>query len=137
VRGASTIPFLGLIPTAVFAYLAFRERHIYGATLPLYVTAAILAPLSTPFTLAVLKPVNDELTARSEKAIAGAADVEAAGAGESTHELVRKWAGLNLLRGVMFGLSAVLAGWAAIRPVELVEVAVEGFEFVSGANRLG
>jgi hypothetical protein len=140
-RGAASVPLLTAIPTLVFSFLAFRERNIHGPAFPLYITAAVLGPATLAFTVAVMKPVNGELTLRSEKAdhFGGAKSGAISGENEiqGTHELVQRWSTLNAVRGSMWALATSLALWAAIRPVELVSMTIEGFEFVSGADRLG
>jgi Domain of unknown function (DUF1772) len=132
------MPPLSILTTTLFAYLAYRERATSGASLSLYAAAAILAPSIMPYTLLVMMPTNNLLEKRTESSVAavkGEAEAEVKGGQESTHALVDRWASLNLVRGLISGAAAVLALWASLPgPVEVV--AIESFEFVSGANRL-
>jgi hypothetical protein len=145
-RGQAAMPPLGILSTAIFGYLAFRERSTGGPTFPLYVTAAVIAPSIVPFTLLAMTPTNRELLKRADSATSTVIDEAAAavetdtakGDGnkeESTHALIDRWASLNLVRGLISGAAAVLALWASL-PAPVDVVAVESFEFVSGANRL-
>src|ERR1700753_3928500 len=67
-RGHSSMPPLSLLSTAIFAYLAVRERSVAGPTFPLYVAAAATAPSIVPFTLALMAPTNKELLKRADSA---------------------------------------------------------------------
>lgn len=93
-----------------------------------------------------MTPTNRELLKRADSATSTVIDEAAAavetdtakGDGnkeESTHALIDRWASLNLVRGLISGAAAVLALWASL-PAPVDVVAVESFEFVSGANRL-
>ena len=57
-----------------------------------------------------------------------------AGTTESVHQLVDRWAMLNLGRTFLVGIAANLAIWAAVDRLEIVPAAVS---LASGANRLG
>jgi Domain of unknown function (DUF1772) len=132
IKGAKTMPFISLIPTILFGYLAWRERDTTGSAMPLYVAAAVASPMIAPWTLLVMKDVNAELTRRATSTAEGGA---AGAAQESTHELLEKWAWLNLVRAGISGISAVLGAWAALGAIDVV--AVESIEIITGANRLG
>lgn len=53
---------------------------------------------------------------------------------ESTHQLVDRWATVNLGRSVLAALSAVFAAWATVDRMEVVGAAVR---FTGGADRMG
>ena len=57
-----------------------------------------------------------------------------AGATESVHQLVDRWAMLNLGKTVLIGIAANLAVWAAVNRLEIVPVALE---VTSWAKRIG
>ena len=57
-----------------------------------------------------------------------------AGAEESVHQLVDRWAMLNLGRTALIGIAANLAIWAAVNRLEVVPVAVE---LTSWAKKMG
>lgn len=88
-----------------------------------------------PFTILVLKPINDKLFARGdalaldEKAEVGIAQQE------TTKALLDRWTKLHLVRTAITGVGALLAIWAALDKRETAGVG--GVSLRSGANRLG
>ena len=82
--------------------------------------AALIAPCIMPFTVLVIKPVNDALFAKVERfqnATAGEekVDVDVQKEGElSTKQLLDKWTKLHLIRTAITGVGAMLAIWAAL-----------------------
>ena len=85
------------------------------ASLPykLNVAATLLFPAIIPFTLLVLKPINDKLFAKSDAlALNEKAEVGIAQA-ETTKALIERWTKLHLVRTAITGAGAILAIWAA------------------------
>jgi anthrone oxygenase-like protein len=129
---------LTVVPGVLFGFLAYRSYTTSSGSAGLYTAAALLTPAIVPYTMLVLQPTNEALKkklASASSAAVGEAAAELKGEEDNTHALVDRWASLNLVRGLI-SLSAALVGtWASLGAVEVV--AVESFEFISGANRLG
>jgi len=87
----------------------------------LYALAAVLAPAIVPYTLTVMRRVNDRLHTKAD-AFEAAPDVEkGADAGdEEVGELVGRWRKLNVGRAVLPGLSALAGVWAVVSRPEVV-----------------
>lgn len=84
----------------------------------LNVLATLLVPSIVPFTFAFIVPTNDKLIAKKDE-LAGASltdkSVEANGAdGESVHELIDRWAVLNLVRAGLVAAGAACAVAAVV-----------------------
>ncbi|KAF2092071.1 hypothetical protein K490DRAFT_32435 [Saccharata proteae CBS 121410] len=133
--GITTVPGL-MFSSLVCAWLATREP-ISSSAFKLYTAAAVLLPSCIPYTLLVMKPIQDKLCARADSLTA--LEDEAAEAGiaqeDTVHGMVDKWATLNLGRTVINGVAALCVAWATISKVDVV-----GFERVglaTGADRLG
>lgn len=83
----------------------------------LYLAAAVLVVSIMPFTLIALAPTNSKLIKIAEVEEKGEEAEEshpgniAASKGESTSDLVRKWAALNAVRGIppLLGIGCVVA----------------------------
>lgn len=79
----------------------------------LNVAATILLPSIVPFTLAFVKPANDKLMAKKDELAAVSLEDKAIEAnvvrGETVHELIDKWATLNLARAALVGAGAICA----------------------------
>lgn len=93
-------------------------------TAGLYAVAAALAPAIVPYTLTVMKKVNDRL--HNKAVVYGSRDLEK---GEvqrdaEVEELAGRWARLNAGRAVLPALSAVLGAWAVVSRPEVVGLAV-------------
>ncbi|KAJ4360702.1 uncharacterized protein N0V89_001269 [Didymosphaeria variabile] len=114
-----------------------RRRCQDPASLPFKLNAAatLIIPSIVPFTLLVLKPINDKLFAKAdalaldEKAEVGVAQEE------TTKALIERWTKGHLVRTVITGAGAILAIWAALDKSDTGSVA--GLSFGTGANRLG
>jgi hypothetical protein len=78
------------------------------ASLPfrLNVTATLLGPAIMPFTVLVMKPVNDQLFQRDK---IGEPDGEM-----STKVLIDRWTVLHLVRTGITGVGALMAVWAVV-----------------------
>jgi len=137
-KGAVTIPPLTVVASAAFASLAIREYRLGTSALWTYATAAVVGVAVIPFTFFVMMPTNKALLAKADStssATAGDAAEEAKGGDESTHALADRWTTFNFVRGVTSTVAGLVGLWAALQPVEVVGIG--GFEFTSGANRLG
>lgn len=88
-----------------FGLLSEKAFYLTGA-------AAVLIPAIVPFTLLVIKPVNDKLAAKVE-ALDGKQPGEASWDEEGIEPLLTKWNRLNAVRSVMVGVGAV-AGLLAV-----------------------
>lgn len=80
-----------------------------------------------PYTMLLLEPINQALERRAETGKTPEDEL-------SDHELVDRWATINLGRAVATTASALLATWAAI---DVVEAVPAGVKLATGANRLG
>ncbi|EOD48976.1 60s ribosomal protein l44 [Neofusicoccum parvum] len=114
--GASTAPFVALISGVSFSYLMTQHGKHIGmlSEKSFYLTAAagVLIPAIVPFTILVIKPVNDKLAAIVE-ALDGKQPGEVAVEEQKVEPLLKQWNRLNATRSVMVGLGAV-AGLLAI-----------------------
>ena len=119
--GKAIMPVMCLVPTAIFAFLAWRERSTTGPTVPLYTTAAILAPSYISYTLLVMNKVNEALMqkARSATSSTDCNAVADATGDENTHALVYQWGLHNLVRATMTGFAGILALWASLESEKL------------------
>ena len=95
-----------MLAATSFAYLAYYAPT--SRLTNLYALSAALAIGIAPFTGLVMKPTNDALIAR---AAAGEKGIEK---GATNGELVRKWAGLNTIRGLLPLAGAGVAAWAVL-----------------------
>lgn len=88
-----------------------------------------------------LKPINEILLAKAQSldkdpdatSLFGTPG-EGRASNQSVHELVDRWATVNLGRALLSGIGAVLAVWAAVDRVEVVGASLGSR---SGADRLG
>lgn len=148
--GKLTLPPLAIGSGAIFGYLAYRceflsrSTHIPTAREPkiidfltatpdstpraLYTAAAVLLPSIVPYTILLLKPINDKLTA-----MANISDMSERL--ETAHALVDKWGTLNLIRSLLPLAGAVLAALATADKYELMTLS--SVTLKSGANRMG
>lgn len=108
-------PAIVLISGSVFGYFAYRDSP---SLLPrrLYAASAALLVLTVPYSYFCLEPINRKLEVRaarlSRAAIAGGnTEVEAAEfpQQETVHQLVDRWATVNLGRSVLAILAALIA----------------------------
>lgn len=78
----------------------------------LYTAAAVLAPSIVPFTMIVMGPSTlTPLEAKADGKGSAPSDLK-------TRELVKTWAGQNLVRAVLVGISATLSAVAIYAQVE-------------------
>jgi hypothetical protein len=84
----------------------------------LNLAATLLLPSIVPFTLLVLGPTNDKLMAKKDELATASLsnkNVEAfAAEGETVHELMDKWATLNLARALLVGVGALCTVASAV-----------------------
>jgi len=102
----------------------------------LNVAATILLPSIVPFTLLVLGPTNNKLIAKKDEFAAAHAKGKAIKAntadGETVHELMDKWATLNMARAVLVAAGALCTVIAAVNKREVAKLGS-----MSMASRLG
>lgn len=84
-----------------------------------------------PFTVLVIKPINDKLFGKADTL---ALDDKVAAQDQSVKQLIDQWAKLHLIRTAITGVGAVLAIWAAL---DKREAGSGSLAFSTGANRLG
>lgn len=114
--GKFTGPPVSIVSASSLTYAMTRIPVELKFQRQLYITAAALIVSIMPFTLLVLAPTNTKLlkTAAVEAKGLESEDTHpgnvAAGEGQGTAELIRKWAGLNALRGIppVLGVGCVL-----------------------------
>lgn len=83
----------------------------------MYVVSGLLTIGIVPWTMVVMAPTNKKLLDKAEETSSLAIDdkiVEVGLGGESAHQLVDKWATLNLGRSIMLAVAAVLATWTTL-----------------------
>ncbi|KAF2101397.1 hypothetical protein NA57DRAFT_34024 [Rhizodiscina lignyota] len=123
---------------AIFGGLAYREQPSSSA-FKLYVTSAALITSAVPYTLALMGPTNKALNEKAESLASASITDAAAEAGvekeQTTHALVDRWAMLNLGRALIAATSAMVALWANVSAIEVVEFGKVGL--TAGANRMG
>jgi hypothetical protein len=119
--GKASIPPLASICTLSFGYLAYEAKRTPN-TLPhvwkIYAASALLCIGIVPYTLTALASTNNKLLNKAEETrVLRAEDkiVEVGLGGESAHQLVDKWATLNLGRAIMLATAAVLGTWATLQ----------------------
>ncbi|KAF1834733.1 hypothetical protein BDW02DRAFT_497496 [Decorospora gaudefroyi] len=137
-RGLAMGPPLAIASALATGYVAYMQDP---DSLPfkLNIAATILLPSIVPFTFAFIVPTNNKLMAKKDEL--GSASLEDksieanAAEGETVHELMDRWATLNMARAVLVGAGALCSVLAALSKREVVgfkEVAI-----ASGANRMG
>ncbi|TKA71749.1 hypothetical protein B0A49_08161 [Cryomyces minteri] len=134
-------PAITAFSALVFGYLAYREPT-ETSTFKLYTAAAVLMPSVIPYTLLLVKPINDKLLKKAETlATVSITDDAASETGvskdETVHGLVDRWGTLNLGRALLAAAGCLCATWAAIDKLEVVRFHASDIAFKSGANRMG
>jgi len=119
--GKASIPPLASICALSFGYLAYEAKSVPNA-LPfvwkVYTASALLCIGIVPYTLTTMASTNNKLLNKAEETRALKAEdkiVEVGLGGESAHQLVDKWATLNLGRAIMLATAAVLSTWATLQ----------------------
>lgn len=119
--GRASIPPLASICSLCFGYLAYEAKHAPNM-LPhvwkIYTASALLCIGIAPFTLTAMASTNNKLLNKAEETSALKAEdkiVEVGLGGETAHQLLDKWATLNLGRAIMLATAAVLSTWATLR----------------------
>lgn len=119
--GKASIPLLASICTLSFGYLAYEAKRAPNA-LPhvwkIYAASAALCIGIVPYTLTALASTNNKLLNKADETSALKAEdkiVEVGLGGESAHQLVDKWATLNLGRAILLATAAVLSTWATLQ----------------------
>jgi hypothetical protein len=118
--GKATVPPLAGICALCFGYLAYEAKRSPSA-LPrlwqMYATSAVLCIGIAPYTLTAMASTNNKLEKKAEETSMLKAEdkiVEVGLGGESAHQLVDKWASLNMGRGIMLATAAVLSTCATL-----------------------
>jgi hypothetical protein len=119
--GKATIPPLAGICSLCFGYLAYEAKRAPNAIPRLwqmYTASALLCIGIAPYTLTAMASTNNKIIKKAEETSALKADdkiVEVGLGGESAHQLVDKWATLNMGRGIMLATAAVLSTLATLQ----------------------
>ncbi|KAI6798967.1 hypothetical protein KC332_g14462 [Hortaea werneckii] len=130
-------PAVVALGSGIFTYLAAREpmssRHFV-----LYTTSATLLLTCIPYTFIVGEPINQKLEKKAKDLSSASLTDAAAEVGiaqeETVHQLVDRWATMNLGRTLLTGIAALTATWAAVDRLEVVPAAAR---LAGGADRLG
>ncbi|KAG2165974.1 DUF1772-domain-containing protein [Aureobasidium pullulans] len=136
-QGKVAAPPMAVISAAIFGGLAYREP-VGSSNFNLYTAAALLVPSIVPYTVFLMSTVNSKLQEKaSSLASASLTDtaVESGAAeGETAHELLEKWATLNLGRSLLPLIGTLAAGWAIVDKFEVLGL---GASLKLGADRMG
>ncbi|RMY34874.1 hypothetical protein D0866_04988, partial [Hortaea werneckii] len=104
----------------------------------LYTTSATLLLTCIPYTFIVGEPINQKLEKKAKDLSSASLTDAAAEAGvaqeETVHQLVDRWATMNLGRTLLTGIAAIAATWAAVDRLEVVPAAAR---LAGGADRMG
>jgi hypothetical protein len=114
--GKMTGPPVSICSAGSLLYAMTRIPVEFRMQRQLYIAAAVCVVSIMPFTLIALAPTNSKLIKAAEIEKMGQEVEEThpgnvASKGESTQDLVRKWAGLNAVRGIppLIGIGCVVA----------------------------
>ena len=152
-QGKVAAPPMAVLSSAIFGYLAYRGKfaHVLDEdeklTIPeptassgfkLYTVAAILVPSIIPYTVFLMSGINNKLQEKA-RSLANASLTDTAvesgvAQGETAHELLDKWATLNLGRSLLPLLGTLVAGWAIVDKFGVLGL---GAVLKTGANRMG
>jgi hypothetical protein len=136
---------LATLPTEVCLRTHSKETGILTIPAPtassdfkLFSAAAILVPSIIPYTVFLMSGINSKLQEKAAS-LANASLTDTAvesgvAQGETAHELLDKWATLNLGRSFLPLLGTLLAGWAIVDKFEVLGL---GAVLKTGANRMG
>ena len=118
-RGIVINPAIALLSSATYGFLSYR---LYGTLnhqkAELYALSAAFILSIWPWTLLLMSSTNGKLFKKYEEAKEPNAHEKLAevgvAEGETTKELIKKWGALNIGRGVLPFLGAVLGTWASL-----------------------
>jgi hypothetical protein len=117
--GKSTIAPLAALCSVTFFYLSYHAHQtpLLSHRWMGYAAAGACAIGIAPWTWAVMVPTNNKLLRKAEEAaVLGKTDeiVEIGLGGETAHALVDKWGMLNLGRGMLLSVAAVVGTWTTL-----------------------
>jgi hypothetical protein len=119
--GKATMPPMSLLTTAIIGYLAYDAKGRPGALgdkWKLYALASALNIAMVPYTLTVMASTNNKLLTKAGEIGELKLDEDmplAVGVdGETPHQLVDKWATLNVGRALLLGAAAALTAWTTL-----------------------
>ncbi|MCJ1389956.1 hypothetical protein MMC18_002814 [Xylographa bjoerkii] len=117
-RGVVVAPPFAALTSAIFGYLSYTLKQTSRPNAEFYGLAAASVIGIVPYTLLVMKGTNDKLMARAVEAekLDVTDKVTQAGMpkGESTNELLDRWAFYNAIRGVFPLMATALGMWATL-----------------------
>jgi len=118
--GMSTIAPLASLSALLFWCLAYKAKNapnVMPHRWKSYLVTGALAIGILPYTAGLMLPTNKKLLDKAKETSSLAVDdklVEVGMGGETAHQLVDKWATLNLGRAILLGIAAVLGTWTAL-----------------------
>ncbi|CAN9275890.1 unnamed protein product [Alternaria alternata] len=116
-RGGAMARPLAIVSALATGYLAYNQDP-KSTPFRLNALATILLPSIVPFTLLAMAPTNDKLLGKKDELATASLsnkNVEAfAAEGETVHELMDKWASLNMARAMLVAVGAVCTVASAV-----------------------
>ncbi|KAL7275494.1 hypothetical protein RUND412_001552 [Rhizina undulata] len=112
--GKRTFPPLAIFTSLAFSYVAWKEHQIDSPIWVNYAVSSACTVAIIPFTLVAMMG-NIKQLQKKGKAIKNREKMGDEVRGEpSTEELVKRWASLNLVRGVMHAVAFLFAAGASV-----------------------
>ena len=119
-QSRASFPPLSVLCTSILLYAAYRAKDAPNAMQhqwKIYLVSGLLTISAIPYTLIIMEPADRKLLEKAEATSSLAVDdkiVEMGLGGETAHQLVDKWATLNMGRVVMLFTSALLSTWTTL-----------------------
>ena len=107
--GATTSPPFGMLIAVAQAFCSYTAYQQSSGSWRIWLAAAATGLGMMPFTLAVMMPTNNKISAMAKKAEAKEEVDE-----QEYTALLQKWKGLNLVRSAIVGAGAVAAWMGAM-----------------------
>ncbi|KAL9125952.1 MAG: hypothetical protein Q9217_004912 [Psora testacea] len=112
-------PGIAMISIIAYGYLAYQMKGTLDQhKAELYGICALSSIMIWPWTMVGMMPTNKKLFRKNDEAaaVSGNEDITEVGLpkGESAKELIDRWSTLNLVRGFMPLVGAVLGVWATV-----------------------
>jgi len=114
IRGRAVAPLLAITCSLCYGFLAYAGRQPTDA-MRLYAVAAGTVPLIVIYTAIHMEPlVNRPLMEMAARAQTGKKGKEIGVSEAELGQILRKWSGMNAIRAVVVGVSAVLGAAATV-----------------------
>ena len=118
VQGKAAAPPIAMISSAAFGFLAYKYSKTLNQTRgELYGLAALSTLSIIPYTLLIMRGVNEKLISKANDTMTMSSDdivVNQGDGEESAKELIDWWAILNLGRGLLPLLGTAVGAWATL-----------------------